>query len=134
MQGQEPSQDAANDLASRPRPTTVDDFVTWSEIEQKIQQVAQPQARPHASPSNWRWGWVVIPIMLGASRLISSGTKHNDPPIYNPPNPHFDRKQIEFIMPAAKPPQDIPPGQFGGALEEMPKAKNAQEPVGPPKP
>jgi hypothetical protein len=134
MQGQEPSQDAANDLNSRPRPTTVDDFVTWSEIEQKIQQVAQPQARPPASRSNWRWGWLVIPIMLGLSRLVSSGVKQSDPPRHNPPPPQFDRKQIEFILHDANLPQDHPAGQFGGALEEMPKAKNAKEPAGPPKP
>jgi hypothetical protein len=132
MEGQEPSQDAASDLTPSPRPTTVDDFVTWSEIEQKIQQVAQ--ARPPALPSNWRWGWMAIPIILSISRIMSGGAKHSDPPIYNPPNQQFDRNQLEIIMRDAKPPQDLPAGQFGGALVEMPKAKNAKEPAGPPKP
>jgi hypothetical protein len=112
----------------------VDDFVTWSEIEQKIQQVAQPQARPPASSSKWPWGWVAIPIVLGLSRLITSGVKHSDPPKYDPPPPQFDRKQLEIIFPDADLPQDRHRGQFGGALEEIPKAKNPKEPAGPPKP
>jgi hypothetical protein len=133
MQGQEPSQDAASESKPRPRPT-VDDFVTWSEIEQKIQQVAQPEARPRASSRSWPWGFAVVPIVFALVRLVSIGARHNDPPRYDPPVPRFDQKQLELIMHEAKPPQENPAGQFGGALQEMPRAKNAKEPAGPPKP
>jgi hypothetical protein len=135
MDKQNPSPDAAT--PSRPRPT-VDDFVTWSEIEQKIQQVARPEARQEArapaSSNYWRWGWVVAPILFGLFRLIGSGARHNEPPPYVPPRQQFDQRQLERMMQEAQRPDVNAPRPFEGALEEFQKGRNQQEPVGPQKP
>jgi hypothetical protein len=132
MHDNDTSRDQANDAAQALQPT-VDNFVTWSEIEQKIQQVAQPQTRQPTSSGNWRWGWAIVPILFGLFRLISSGTRHYDPPSYVPPPRQFDGIQMEQIVPETQQPEVNPPGLFEGALEKHGKPEDQREPAGPPK-
>jgi hypothetical protein len=136
MDERNPAPDGAS--LTRPSPT-VDDFVTWSEIEQKIQRVAKPEARPRASTgNNLRWGWVAVPILLGLFRFIGQGTRNYDPPPHLSPAsqaPRVDRQELERIMQEAQQKQDkkrLRPAD--DALDEFRKARNQQEPLGSPKP
>jgi hypothetical protein len=140
MHDNDASREQANDAARRPQPS-VDDFVTWSEIEQKIHQVAQPQASQRTSSGNWRWGWVVVPLVLGLFRFAGSGTRREDPQPYiprasqfEPGQLQFDQKQRDQMLQEAQKPQGNPPRQQEVPLDELQRMRKLQEPMGPPKP
>jgi hypothetical protein len=115
----------------------VDDFVTWSEIEQKVQQVAKPAARRSTSSGNGRWGWAALPIAFLIMRLITSAARNQETPSsvppapqFNQPQPQFDRKKLEQMMQEAqKQPPENHPREIDEMLEELRKAREQQRPI-----
>jgi hypothetical protein len=128
MADAEPSSDSAGESARR-LARSIDDFVTYSEIEKKLGQVVKPGAAPKPTPStpSWRWGIVVAVIGFGALRAVfNAGGHSSQPPSYSPPQPrpiqfgiHEVKKGVEEDRPA------LPPLGDEGTDEELQRKLDA---------
>jgi hypothetical protein len=80
---------------------SLDDFITYSEIEQKLGQVAKPGATPKLTRStpNWRWCILAAMIGFGVLRAAFSTGEHSSPtPSYSPPRQrpnHFGIQEVK---------------------------------------
>ena len=94
---------SADAVGEPPRgaPRALDDFITSTEIEQKLGQVVKPgaTAKPARSSPNWRWGILAAVIGFGALRAVfSSGGHSSQIPTYTPPQQrpmHFGIQEVK---------------------------------------
>jgi hypothetical protein len=114
--------DAAGESPRGPA-RSLDDFITYSEIEQKLGQVAKPGAtpKPARSSPNWRWGILAAVMGFGLLRGAFSSSWHSSTtPSYSPPQ----QRPIHFGMQEVKKEREenrraLPPGGAAATDEDI---------------